>query len=96
MSNTFTLARPLAAALSEAVAKDETPESGGCDLSAGLYGPAASALLQQWAEEKAKLEREVAAYKWGYGYLQDRMRSLGRAGWAQDCDGEIEARIAQR
>lgn len=46
------------------------------------------------------LQSEVAfrkrcddAYKWGYGYLQDRMNSLGRVGWAHDCDSEIEARI---
>ncbi len=33
------------------------------------------------------------AYKWGYEYLQGRMESIGRRGWAQDCDGEIGARI---
>lgn len=32
-------------------------------------------------------------YKWAYEYLQERMRSLGRESWAQDCDGEIQARI---
>lgn len=36
---------------------------------------------------------EVAAYKWAYEYLQSRMESIGRDGWAHDCDGEIEDRI---
>lgn len=40
-----------------------------------------------------RLRAEVAAWRWGYRYLQDRMRSLDRHGWAEDCDGEIEARI---
>jgi hypothetical protein len=35
----------------------------------------------------------AAAYKWAYEYLQSRMESLGRDGWAHDCDSEIEARI---
>jgi len=39
------------------------------------------------------LRATAAAYRRGYEYLQDRMRSLGREGWAQDCDGEIEASI---
>ena len=34
------------------------------------------------------------AYKWAYEYLQNRMETLGRDGWAHDCDGEIESRIA--
>ena len=37
----------------------------------------------------------VAAWKWGYEYLQRRMASLGREGWAHDCDEEIAFRIAQ-
>lgn len=40
------------------------------------------------------MNAEALAYKWAYEYLQDRMRSLGRDGWAADCDGEIEHRIA--
>lgn len=36
---------------------------------------------------------EVAAYKWAYEYLQNRMVSIGREGWANDCNSEIEARI---
>lgn len=36
---------------------------------------------------------EAAAYKWAYQYLQDRLRSVGRHGWAHDCDGEIVDRI---
>lgn len=31
------------------------------------------------------------AYKRGYEYLQHRMESIGRAGWAHDYDGEIAA-----
>ena len=37
---------------------------------------------------------EAAAYRWAYEYLQSRMESIGRHGWAHDCDGEIEDRIA--
>ena len=36
---------------------------------------------------------EAAAWKWGYEYLQERMKTIGRDGWAHDCDSEIEARI---
>ncbi len=36
---------------------------------------------------------EAAAWKWGYEYLQSRMESIGREGWAHDCDGEIQFRI---
>jgi hypothetical protein len=36
--------------LAEAVAKDETPKAGGCDLSAGLFGPCVS----EWLRELAK------------------------------------------
>jgi hypothetical protein len=39
----------LATQLAEAVAKDETPEGGGCDLSAGMFGPNVS----QWLREVA-------------------------------------------
>jgi hypothetical protein len=39
---------------------------------------------------------EAAAYKWAYEYLQSRMESIDRHGWAHDCDGEIEARIECR
>jgi hypothetical protein len=35
------------------------------------------------------------AYKWAYEYLQSRMESIDRPGWAHDCDGEIQARIAE-
>lgn len=37
-------------------------------------------------------EAQRDAYRWAYGYLQDRMRSIGRFGWAMDCDSEIEFR----
>lgn len=43
----------------------------------------------------APTQAEIDAWKWGYTYLQDRMKSLGRDGWAHDCDGEIEARIKE-
>jgi hypothetical protein len=46
--------------------------------------------------DDAKMRREIAAWKWGYAYLQDRMRSLDRHGWAHDCDDEIEQRINGR
>ena len=37
---------------------------------------------------------QAAAWKWGYEYLQERLKALGRDGWAHDCDGEIEARAS--
>jgi hypothetical protein len=84
----------LATQLAEAVSKDETPEEGGCDVSAGMYGPHASQWLRDVAEALCAAQREAAAYKWGYEYLQSRMHSIDRHGWAEDCDGEIEHRIA--
>jgi hypothetical protein len=45
------------------------------------------------ALDAKRLATERDAWKWGYEYLQSRMESLGRHGWAHDCDGEIEARI---
>ena len=48
----------LAATLAEAVAKDETPEEGGCDLSAGMYGPNVSDWLRDVA---ARLEEPATA-----------------------------------
>lgn len=41
----------LATELAAAVAEDEKPENGGCDLSAGLYGPAVSEWLRKLAEQ---------------------------------------------
>jgi hypothetical protein len=38
--------------------------------------------------------RAIAAYQWAYEYLQGRMHSIDRHGWAEDCDGEIEHRIS--
>lgn len=49
-------------------------------------------LPPDWEKVAKHLEKERDAYKWAYGYLQDRMKSLGREGWAHDCDGEIEDR----
>ena len=61
----------LATQLAEAVANDETPASGGCDLSAGMYGPSASARLRSVAEALCAAQREAAAYKWAYGMKPD-------------------------
>lgn len=36
---------------------------------------------------------EALAWKWAYEYLQDRMISIDRHGWAHDCDDEIQFRI---
>jgi hypothetical protein len=36
---------------------------------------------------------EAEAYKWAYQRLQARMHSIGRHGWAHDCDEEIIHRI---
>jgi hypothetical protein len=48
-------------------------------------------------ERKTMSSKEIivegAAWKWGYEFLQTRMQSLGREGWAQDCDEEIQHRI---
>jgi len=43
--------------LAEAVAKDEAPEIGGFDLSAGMFGPNVSEWLRQTAEEISKEQR---------------------------------------
>lgn len=51
-------------------------------------------LVRELAARVRELEAKRDAYKWGYEYLQDRMRSIGREGWAEDCDGEIKDRIA--
>lgn len=49
--------------------------------------------LMQAVEARAEAaERAAAAYKWGYEYAKDRLKSIGRDGWANDCDSEIEAR----
>lgn len=40
----------IATQIAEAVAKDETPESGGCDISAGMFGPN----LSKWIKELAQ------------------------------------------
>lgn len=40
-----------------------------------------------------ELEAERDVYNWGYEYLQHRMHSIDRHGWAIDCDDEIAARI---
>jgi len=44
----------------------------------------------------AAVRADAAAHRWAYSYLQSRMESIDRHGWAHDCDGEIEARIAAR
>lgn len=50
MSATGMTATVLATQLAEAVAKDELPENGGCDISAGMFGPHASAWLREVAD----------------------------------------------
>lgn len=40
-------------------------------------------------------EAAAKAYQWAYEYLQDRMHSIDRHGWAEDCDEEITSRIAR-
>lgn len=62
-----------------------------------IRGPAAPSEADEVARLTAELrESRVAAgaFEWAYRYLQDRMRSIDRPGWAEDCDGEIEWRIA--
>jgi len=56
----------------------------------------AGELVKTYAAPSAQeaYDRKAAAYKWAYEYLQSRMESIGRVGWAHDCDDEIEARIA--
>lgn len=88
------LVTTLATQIATAVGADETPANGGCDLSAGMFGPAMSELLRDIAGQLATAQAEARAYKWGYEYLQSRMESIDRPGWAHDCDGEIQARIA--
>lgn len=54
-------------------------------------------LLQQHiADAELRGLKAAAAWKWGYEYLQDRMESIGRDGWAHDCDDEILARLGQK
>lgn len=43
----------LATELAEAVAKDQLPENGGCDIAAGIYGPCAAKWLRGLAKELA-------------------------------------------
>lgn len=86
----------LATELAAAVVQDETPASK-WDLGAGMYGPNVSAWLHGVAnsvDATVTATRTAQAYKWAYEYLQERMRSIGRDGWAEDCDGEIAHRIA--
>jgi hypothetical protein len=49
-------------------------------------------MTENIVSEIAQLWRERDAYKWAYEYMQSRMESIGRHGWAHDCDGEIEHR----
>lgn len=49
----------LATELAEAVAADERPEAGGCDLSAGMFGPAVSGWLCKLATEAANAEQQT-------------------------------------
>lgn len=55
MSAAGMAATVLATELAEAVAKDETPEAGGCDISAGMYGPNASEWLRKQSQSGLQL-----------------------------------------
>lgn len=63
------------------------------DLCANEGADDIAQLLNEAAAEIDLLDSAARAYQWGYGYLQDRMESIGRQGWAFDCDGEITQRI---
>lgn len=43
----------------------------------------------------SSVQKEAAAYRWAYEYLQSRMNSIDRHGWAHDCDEEIQYRISK-
>ena len=49
----------LATELAEAVAKDQQPEHGGCDVSAGMFGPNASA----WLRERERDHRDAVRWR---------------------------------
>lgn len=85
----------LAGQLAEAVAKDELPENGGCDVSAGMYGPHASQVLRDVAKNIATLIAERNAYKWGYEELKKHIAATDSDVVAIDLNGEIQARIAE-
>jgi hypothetical protein len=85
----------LATQLAEAVSKDEGPDGTGLDMGAGMFGSATSEWLRATAKDIALAQRKAAAYQWAYEYLRSRMFSIGRDGWANDCESEIESRIAE-
>lgn len=67
--------------------------------SAESNNPWANALEAiQSADQSTPTEPNTSddAYKWAYEYLQSRMKSIDRHGWAHDCDSEIQARIEAR
>jgi hypothetical protein len=49
----------LATELAEAVAKDQQPEHGGCDVSAGMFGPNAS----DWLRERERDNRDAVRWR---------------------------------
>lgn len=52
--------------LAEAVNKDEQPEAGGCDVSAGMFGPHLSEWLRKLAEQLTNENRPVAKVQLPY------------------------------
>lgn len=53
MNDVYKILSTLAIGLAEAVVKDEHPDSGGFDLSAGMFGPAVSEWLRSVAQQLA-------------------------------------------
>ena len=83
------LARAILSKLGRAVSPSREP---GADPVVDMV----AALIAEKNSPEIRLQTARAgAYKWGYDSLQDRMTSLGRHGWAHDCDSEIEFRIGR-
>lgn len=75
MSTNGMIRTVLATQIGEAVAKDETPEFGGCDLSAGMFGPNLSRVILDIAEALAPTGERFFCNKCGYhGKQQDHLK----------------------
>lgn len=61
----------LATQIAEAVAKDETPEVGGCDISAGTFGPHFSQLLRELVGQLAERAALLSALRIARVYVED-------------------------
>jgi hypothetical protein len=65
----------LATKLAAAVAEDEAPESGGCDLSAGLFGQKVSDWLRDLADQLTTDDKDDAEnFRWlleGNGFFME-------------------------